>query len=311
MAYSYNNNYNRGNQIAKSNAMDLKTIANQPAMINKFRQVLGNRADKYVSAIVTAVNTNPSIKDCDPMSIMTCGMKSALLDMDPDPNFGYVAYVPYINHGTKQAQFQMTAKGFTVLAMRSGKYTKLNTGEIYEDEFDGLDIITGEVRYHYVKGGQRDSGDYTRIAGYFAYLEMANGFKKTEYWPKEKVLAHAQRFSKSFKNGPWQTNFDAMARKTVLKYALNHYGLLSVEMLDAIKNDQTVQESFDTESEYVDNAENAEWPQNESDDEGRENSSVNANAKPQTPSDASYEEIPDEVYDEMNSLSDFDGAEEF
>ena len=249
MAYNPSNNYNRGNQLAKTNpGMDLKTIANQPAMIAKFRQVLGNRAEKYISAIVTAANTNPNIKDCEPMSIMTFGMKAALLDLDPDPNFGYVAAVPYVNKGKKQAQFQMGTKGFTVLAMRSGKYTNINTGEIYSDEFDGIDIITGEVKYHYVPGGQRDQGDFNGIVGYFAYLEMTNGFKKTEYWSKEKVLAHAKRFSKSFNNGPWQTNFDAMARKTVLKYALNHYGLLSVEMMDAIKNDQSVQENFDAKT---------------------------------------------------------------
>ena len=306
MAYNPSNNYNRGNQLAKTNSgMDLKTIANQPAMIAKFRQVLGNRAEKYVSAIVTAANTNPNIKDCEPMSIMTFGMKAALLDLDPDPNFGYVAAVPYVNKGKKQAQFQMGTKGFTVLAMRSGKYKNINTGEIYSDEFDGIDIITGEVKYHYVSGGQRDQGDFDGIVGYFAYLEMTNGFKKTEYWSKEKVLAHAKRFSKSFNNGPWQTNFDAMARKTVLKYALNHYGLLSVEMMDAIKNDQSVQENFDAKSEYVDN------PENDSEEAVKTEEDKHESPAAKDAEDASYDEVPEDVMEELNSLAGFDGAEEF
>ena len=95
-----------------------------------------------------------------------------------------------------------------------------------------------------------------------------------------------------------------MARKTVLKYALNHYGLLSVEMMDAIKNDQSVQENFDAKSEYVDNPANAS--ENESEEEKKEESPVVQDAE-----DASYDEVPDDVMEELNSLADFDGAEEF
>ena len=110
---------------------------------------------------------------------------------------------------------------------------------------------------------------------------------------------------RDFPRASWQTNFDAMARKTVLKYALNHYGLLSVEMMDAIKNDQSVQENFDAKSEYVDN------PENDSEEAVKTEEDKHESPAAKDAEDAPYDEVPDDVMEELNSLADFDGAEEF
>jgi recombination protein RecT len=75
--------------------------------------------------------------------------------------------------------------------------------------------------------------------GYFAHIEMLNGFAKTLYMSKEQVTAHAKKYSKSFSNPntPWTKEFDAMAIKTVLRNLLSHYGFLSVEMATAMSSD--------------------------------------------------------------------------
>ncbi|HHJ5533878.1 TPA: recombinase RecT, partial [Streptococcus pyogenes] len=75
------------------------------------------------------------------------------------------------------------------------------------------------------------------IVGYFAAFKLFNGFEKVSFWTVEKVTAHGKKFSKSFASGPWKTDFDAMAQKTILKDILSKYGPLSVEMQKAIDED--------------------------------------------------------------------------
>ena len=72
------------------------------------------------------------------------------------------------------------------------------------------------------------------------------------FWSKDKVEQHAKRFSKSFGNGPWKTDFDAMAKKTVLKHTLSNWGILSIEMQTAQLADQAVIPE-DGKYQYVDN----------------------------------------------------------
>ena len=82
---------------------------------------------------------------------------------------------------------------------------------------------------------------------------------KNLYWSKEKVEAHARQYSKSYGNGSktdlWTNQFDSMAMKTVLKQLLNRYGLLSVELQQAMESDQAVIDEKGNK-QYVDNSEN-------------------------------------------------------
>ena len=204
-------------------------------------------------------------------------------------------------------------RGIIQLAQRSGQYLTINAGCIYEDEYRGDDLLTGEVRFERVKGGYRDQGDSKRIMGYFAYFQTVTGFKKTDFWTKEDVLAHAKKFSKTWNEDeqcftaktPWADNFDAMAEKTVLKHLLNNYGPLSVDsvLAEALRKDQIVMDT-DGNGNYLDNPANAS--ENESEEEKKEESPVVQDAE-----DASYDEVPEDVMEELNSFADFDGAEEF
>jgi recombination protein RecT len=96
------------------------------------------------------------------------------------------------------------------------------------------------------------------VCGYVAGFRLNDGFEKVLYWTKDKVVKHAKRYSKAFGDGPWQNQFDDMARKTVLKQVLK-YGPMSTELADALRKDQAVIErDFETGEErvkYVDNPE--------------------------------------------------------
>lgn len=102
----------------------------------------------------------------------------------------------------------------------------------FESELRRKNKLTGEFDFD-------GTATSDKVIGYFAHIEMLNGFGKTFYMTVELMRMHAERYSKSFKepNGPWTKEFDAMAIKTVLRNLLSHYGYLSVEMQAAIKYD--------------------------------------------------------------------------
>lgn len=245
--------------IVRSNAVKtVKNLASSPAMIDRFKNVLGDKAPQFLASVVSATNSNSALTKAEPMTVMASAMIAATLDLDVVPGLGFAALVPYNNHGKSQCQFQIMTKGLVQLALRSGQYRNLNVGAIYDDEYDGQDFITGEVKYHEVNDGQRAHDDDAHIAGYFAYIELTNGFRKTEFWTMSKIIAHGKRYSKSFEKGPWHDNFQAMARKTVLKSALSHWGILSVKMAKAIVSDQAVfHDAYQTDEnpDYADNPE--------------------------------------------------------
>lgn len=259
----------------KNPVADLKNMVNSVGMQARFKEVMGDKAPAFLASVVSAVSTNPKLQEADPTSVLGSAMVAATLNLPIVPSLGQSAIVPYKSkwkddrgewHEDKKAQFQIMTKGLIQLAQRTGQYKNINSGEVYEDEFDGEDLLTGEVKFHRVHGGFRDQGREDKIIGYFAYIETVTGFKKTEFWNIDAIYNHAKKFSKTaytdartgavsfYKNTPWADNFGAMARKTVLKSLINHYGPMSVDtqLAQALQKDQLV---FDKtgEGSYEDN----------------------------------------------------------
>ena len=251
MSRFVNNNYNNAPATSpKQGVIAIKNFGNSPANQRRFQDVLGEKAPAFIASVLGAVNNNSALQKAEPSSVFGAAMIAATLNLSVVPTLGQAAIVPYGNN----AQFQVMVRGLVQLAQRTGLYRNINAGEVYEDEYDGEDLLTGEVTFHRVNGGYRDNGQIDKIVGYFAFFETTTGFRKTEYWTKADIINHAKRYSKSFNNGPWQTNFDSMARKTVLKSLLNHYGPMSVDssLAQAVAKDQTVVHTDGTEG-YDDN----------------------------------------------------------
>ena len=247
-----------------SNALTtIKDMVNSDYVKARFAEVMGSEAPAFLASILNAMRTNPSLRDCDPQSVISSAMVAATLRLPIDGSLGFSALVPYKTKGVMVAQFQIMTKGFVQLALRTGQYQRINVGPVYEDEFDGLDIISGEVRIHPVEGGFRDKDDDSKIVGYACYFKLVNGYECTKYWPVDKIRAHGKRYSKSYDNqyGLWQTNFRAMAEKTVLKNTLAKWGILSTTMQMAVKTDQaavhlSLDKSVDeAEIDYIDGSE--------------------------------------------------------
>lgn len=254
--YDYNNQamataMNSRIRMAEPNPISqLKGMANSPAMQKRFAEVLGSKAPAFLAGVVSAASANPKLAECEPASVLASAMVAATLNLSCVPSLGQAALVPYKG----QCQFQIMVRGLVQLAQRTGQYECINVGEVYEDEYDGEDLLSGEVSFHRVTGGQRDNGETDKIVGYFAYIRTVTGFKHTEYWTKATTQQHGMRYSKSFQRGPWAENFDRMAEKTVLKSCLNHYGPMSVDSViaEAMQKDQMVFDASGNGS-YADN----------------------------------------------------------
>lgn len=221
-------------------------------------RVLMSKKNSFVNNISSLVANNTALQACDPRSIIYAGIKATVLDLPLDPNLGFAYVIPYQNRktGKTEAQFQIGVKGFIQMAIRTGKYRTINVTEIKEGELKDFDLLAGEMRFE-----ARQSRETLPTVGYAAFIRLTNGFEKTLYMTKGEVEAHAYEYSQTYKadkdkgwtSSQWSKHFDAMARKTVLKRLLSGFGILSVEMQQAIASDQAVFSAQDGAPQYVDN----------------------------------------------------------
>lgn len=221
-------------------------------------RVLMSKKNSFVNNISSLVANNTALQACDPRSIIYAGIKATALDLPLDPNLGFAYVIPYNNRkaGITEAQFQIGYKGFIQLAIRSGQFRTINVTDVKEGEVKHFDLLTGETRFDALPAREK-----LPTVGYAAFIRLTNGFEKTLYMTKEEVEAHAYEYSQTYKadkdkgwaSSQWSKNFDAMARKTVLKLLLSRFAPLSVEMQQAISSDQAVFNSPDGAPRYADN----------------------------------------------------------
>lgn len=237
-------------QLAERPAQ-VRDYLDTPAIRSRFESALGAaKAPRFMSALIT-LSTQSNLRNCEPKSIIASALVAATLDLPIEKQLGFSFIVPYGSGEKKVAQFQMAAKGYVQLALRSGQYHRLNAKPVNAEAFGGFDEV-GEPK---IDWNQLD--ETKEIVGYVVAWKLVNGFTKVAYWTKAKVEAHAKKFSKAYaaekQDSPWFTNFDKMALKTVVMNELRSWGVLSVDMQTAIKHDMGVQKDIDDEVDFIDN----------------------------------------------------------
>lgn len=190
-------------------------------------------ADRIARIAMTAVRTTPKLLECDQMSFIAAIMQSAQLGVEPNTGLGQAYLIPY----GKQVQFQLGYKGLIDLAVRSGQYKAIYAHEVYaNDEFE---FSYGLVKDLIHKPAAMPDGE---PIGYYAVYHLQNGGYDFVYWTRERIENHAQKFSQAVQKGwtsPWKTNYDAMAKKTVLKEVLK-YAPKSIELQKTVEADSTI-----------------------------------------------------------------------
>lgn len=212
----------------------------------------------FITSIVTAVNTNQSLSECANSTIVSGALLGHSLNLSPSPMLGHYYLVPFSdkNRGCKVAQFQLGYKGMLQLAIRSGQYKKLNVISIKKGELVKYDPLTEDIEINMIDDfNERETAE---TVGYYAMFELINGFKKSLYWSKERMISHAKKYSQSYANDLkkgtaytfWSKDFDGMAYKTMLRQLLSKWGIMSIELQKAYVNDQAVINQDGT-AEYV------------------------------------------------------------
>lgn len=223
-----------------------KDLFGQKSIQQRFEAILGKKAQGFISSVLQVINGNKLLKKADSNSVLNAAATAASLDLPINPNLGFAWIVPYKG----QAQFQIGWKGLVQLALRTGQYKRINAIEVYENQFKSFNRLTEELTADFDIVGEGE------IVGYAAYFMLTNGMEKMTYWSKEEVINHAKKYSKAYgtSHSPWndKDQFNAMAKKTVLKNTISKWGIMSIEMQRAQLADQSVQEK-EGNYKYIDN----------------------------------------------------------
>lgn len=245
------------NSIAKSNQkLGLTAYLTQDAVKNQINNIIGGKdGQKFISAIVSAVNNNPALQQCTNQSILSGALLGESLKLSPSPQLGQYYLVPFNDKERgKVAQFQLGYKGYIQLAIRSGQYKKLNVLAIKEGELIRFDPLNEDIEVNLID--DEETREKATTVGYYAMFEYTNGFKKAIYWSKTKMEAHAIKYSMGYraKKGYtfWEKDFDGMAYKTMLRQLISKWGIMSIDMISAMDADMAVVNNDGT-LKYVDN----------------------------------------------------------
>lgn len=260
---------NQNNQApapVETTKLTAKALFNKDEVKAKFQEMLGKRATSFITSVLQIVASNKYLQNAEPNSIYQSAAMAATLDLPLNAALGFACIVPYYekyqdNNGQWQkkqvAQFQIMAKGFKQLALRSGQFLSISETDVREGELKVYDRLTGRIEFEWIKDEVvRNKAD---IIGYVSHFVLLNGFSSTFYMTKAKLLEHAKKYSQTFQQnkGKWKDDFDAMARKTVIKLNLSKNAPLSVDMQKAVTVDQAVINDSDTlDVTYADNADN-------------------------------------------------------
>lgn len=233
-------------QVATQQPQTLQSLMGSGAVIKKLNDVLGSekKASAFISSVISVANGNTALRNANPMTILGSAMVAATLDLPVVPTLGMAYIVPYKG----QAQFQLGYKGLIELAERSGQFKNIIDEVVYEGQLVKKNKFTGEYEF------DEDAKKSDKVIGYMARMDLINGFSKTIFWTKEEVEAHANKFSQAFRSGytsPWKSDFDAMARKTVLKALFSKYAPKSIAIQQAIKFDQAVVKADNLDGEDI------------------------------------------------------------
>lgn len=239
----------------------LKSVIKAESVQQQFQNALGKHKDEFVASLIDLYTGDLSLQKCKPQAVVAEALRAATLHLPLNRALGF-AYIIVFNNSVKDPEtgqwtkvptptFVPGWKGYVQLAQRTAQYKCINTDVVYEGELRTSDKLTGMIDI----SGKKTSD---KIIGYFAYFKLMNGFEKMFYVSIEDMAKYALRYSPSFKgqNKPtvdaliksaqsgqtsskvgWEGNFNEMAKKTCIRQLFSKFGYLSIEMMNAVAND--------------------------------------------------------------------------
>ena len=239
----------------------LKQMMSADSVQEQFKNALGANSNSFVASIIDLYGGDTQLQSCTPKSVVMEALKAAVMKLPINKALGFAYIIVFNNSVKNQATgvwekhptptFVLGYKGYIQLAMRTGQYKYINADVVYEGELQRVNKLSGEINLE----GKKTSD---KVIGYFAYIELMNGFSKTIYVELENMAKHAKRYSPGLRAKKevtvqtlmalgnieqntgavgWLGDFESMALKTCLRNVISKYGYLSIEMIDAISKD--------------------------------------------------------------------------
>nr|DAR69623.1 MAG TPA: RecT protein [Caudoviricetes sp.]DAR93525.1 MAG TPA: RecT protein [Caudoviricetes sp.] len=212
--------------------------------------------ERFTRMVLTALSTNPTLRECTPNSFLGAMMQAAQLGVEPNTPLGQAYLIPYKNHGTMECQFQLGYKGLLDLAYRSGEVVIIQAHEVYENDTFEYEFGLEPKLKHIPATGEKGA-----VTHYYAMFKTKSDGYGFHVMSRAEVEAFAQKYSFAYKKGytsPWTTNFDEMAKKTVLKACLK-YAPIKTEFARTLSADETIKTSIAAdmvseadETDYID-----------------------------------------------------------
>ena len=218
-------------------------------MRKRFDELLGKRAPQFISSLVNMVNDNKDLQEAfyqSPMSVIKSALQAASYDLPIDPALGYAYIVAFNNsikdadgnwHKKKQAQFIIGYKGLIQLCLRTGAYQCVpDAVDVREGELVSYNRLTGDADFNWIE--DEDEREQLPVIGYAGYFRLKNGAEKTIYMTVKQIENHEKKNRKGQYMGKgWKEDFDAMARKTVIRKLCSKYALMSIEYQESASKD--------------------------------------------------------------------------
>lgn len=219
----------------------LNSILDGEGMRKRFDELLGKRTPQFLSSLVTLVNADVNLQKAfheAPMTVIQSALKAATFDLPIEPSLGYAYIVPFNNNikdangnfkKRMEAQFIIGYKGMVQLCLRTGAYSRVpDAVDVREGELVKYDRLTGDCEFKWEE--DEEVREKLPVIGYAGYFRLKNGAEKTIFMTVKQIEAHEQRNRKGqYQTKGWRENFDAMARKTVIRRLAGKYGLMSIE----------------------------------------------------------------------------------
>ena len=226
---------------AEKKTMQAYIKAMEPAIKKALPSVI--TPERFTRMVLSALSSTPKLAECSPQSFLAAMMTAAQLGVEPNTALGQAYLLPYRNHGQMECQFQLGYKGLIDLAYRSGDVSVIQAHTVYENDVFEYELgMDPKLRHVPAKA---DRGE---AVAYYAMFKTKDGGYGFEVMSVDDVQRHAQRYSKSYGSGtsPWRSNFDEMAKKTVLKRALK-YAPLKSDFVRGVAQDETIKAELSDE----------------------------------------------------------------
>lgn len=192
------------------------------------------KPERLLRIAMTEAQSNPALLDCSKVSFIGAIIKAATLGLEPGGALGHCYLLPFKNKNTNttEVQFIVGYRGMIDLAYRSPKVKKIVARAVYEKDKFSYDFGLDEKLTHV----PNQAGEGEKLTHVYCIVEMENGVKMFDVMTRVEIEGARSR-SKASESGPWKSDYEAMAKKSVVRRFFK-FMPSSIELQQAVGMDE-------------------------------------------------------------------------